>query len=199
MSDKAWWREVQSLPIEHRFETTEQGEIESRQCVVMPLGWLPVGFEVRAEHLKALGPFYFKRLPVLARRVIRVEEREGAIRFNLWLMGWTLLQFDGLEIVEEEGGGTACYRIAGGFMLQPHRAAPGHLCMSLHQGAEGLRICMEIQGYYSRMMGQGTIRGLRRWLYTYTQAAAHHWIARDFVRQVALALRTGTFGTPQSN
>ncbi len=193
MSTERWWREIRRLPIEHMFETTPQGEVHSVQCLVMPGGWLPSGFEVQEVHLRALGPFYFERLPVLARGLIRVQEGEDETRFNLALAGWTLLHFGSPEVTREEGGGVACYPIIGGFMLQPHDAAGGHLCVSMHRQSEGLRLCMEIKGYYSRIMGRGTVRRLRRWAYTYTQAAAHHFIARDFVRRVALALRTGRF------
>ncbi len=187
------------LPIDHRYASTTEGEVHSRQSLLVPRPWLPLAFEIDLPLLQALGPFYFRRLARISRGLIQTHMIEEQVRFELRPLGWPLLCFATPEIRTEAAGGAACYPISGGVMLHPVAGKRGYLCLNVHQQGSDLRLCMEIEGYYSRISGSGKPRWLRRKLYETTQAAAHHLIARDHVRHLALALCTGGIETLEAH
>lgn len=189
------WAHLCHLPILHEFSIGGDGKIASRQRLVVPMTWLPSGFEVEGGHLAALGPFYFRRLEALSRGLIRVECTGPTIRFLVTGLRLPLLCFAPPETHAEPGGGEVAYCLVGGRALAPQAPPGGTLNLGMRQAADGVHVWMEVRDYYAWLVGWGRIWPPRRLLYRSTQAALHHHIARDFVRRAAHALLTGTLGS----
>lgn len=180
---------IAALPIAHTMQVQRSGEVFSQQCLWVPRGWLPAPFRIDEALLHTLGPRYFRRLPQRTRGLIVVRQGGEQVSFALAGLGVPLLHFAPPTLHTHASGGEVRYPIGGGAMLARGAGSDGYLGLSAAIGGQGgLQLCMTVSGYYSRIGGHGTPSGMRRWLYSHTQAALHHWIARDYLRLVARQL-----------
>lgn len=156
-------------PWSHEFNQARSGCTRSRQSLTLPL--LAGTGSLAAELLPQLGPLYFRRLERITLGLIRVAASPSAIRFRLGGSPLALLTFAPPSCAGDE----VCYPLVGGLM-HLGGALDGILALGAAQDAAGLHLWMEVRDYYPRLPG---------WLYRYTQAPLHHWIARDYLRCVA--------------
>lgn len=178
---------IRRLPISNDFDVAPSGETTSIQCLDLPADWLAAP-PLDERLARRLGPFYFRRLEKISLGLIRVQEESERIRFELALLGLPLLIFAPVRIEVTAQGVRACYPIVGGLTLVREPPTEGTLCLSARQKGAALRLGMAVEGYYPRLRGTRRDDWLRRQLYSRTQAALHHLIARDYLRQVARAL-----------
>jgi len=112
--------------------------------------------------------------------IVRPRCSAAGIRFCLFGSRWSLLSFR--PPAEERQ--TVVLRISGGLLVQRERCEHGELRFGIGEEPGGIRVSLELSGYYPSILGSLSPSPCRRLFYRLSQAAVHRLVTVCFLSQL---------------
>ncbi|HEY3308268.1 MAG TPA: hypothetical protein VGJ93_07410 [Desulfuromonadaceae bacterium] len=108
--------------------------------------------------------------------IIRPVCKPEGVEFRLLGSSLSLINFQ----VPVQEGETLVLRISGGLLVQPQQCQRGELSFAVEPQVDGIRVSLELKDYCPLILGSSPSI-IRRWLYSFTQAAVHRLVTVRFL------------------
>jgi len=150
---------------------TEDSSVFSIQWSVVPAPFL--------AHLtpEALLNRYLAHIRRCTATIVRPRRSAAGIRFCLFGSRWSLLSFRPPAVERQ----AVVLRISGGLLVQRDRCQRGELRFRIGEEPGGIRVSLELSGYYPSILGSLSPPPWRRLLYHLSQAAVHRLVTVRFL------------------
>lgn len=124
--------------------------------------------------------------------LIRVEENETSVAFELWPFRHHLLRFEKPVSHAGEKGESITLHISGGSLVQPGYLNCGELMFRVEERSGRQRVTLQLSGFYPRLLGNPPPSPIRRHFYRLTMGAFHRLLSIRFL----LGLLRDAMGQP---
>jgi len=112
---------------------------------------------------------YLAYIRICTLSIIRPMVLQTGIEFRLFGTEWSLITFSP-PVVEADA---VTSHICGGLFVQSGRSESGEFSFRAEDVADGVRVTIQLSGYFPMLLGGSPVSGIRFWLYRLTQSAIH--------------------------
>ncbi len=109
--------------------------------------------------------------------IIRPHCSASGIQFSLFGSRWSLISFRAPTVEQQ----AVVLRICGGMLVQPDHCERGELRFGIKEESAGIRVSLELSGYFPLILGSPSPSTFRRLLYRLSQAAIHRLVTVRFL------------------
>jgi hypothetical protein len=170
------------------------GSVTTRQVAAVTMARAELEPIWNAEYLERLARSYWSFLTHVSLGVLRVLYEPDSRDIVVFRRPFTLLSFHAPDYEIEPGRGVVTWRIKKGLLVAPMGRGKGFLRLTVERvpptaGDSGryvnLVVSSEVANFYPTIRGWGWFSAIGRYLYRYTQLAAHVVITNAFLRSLA--------------
>jgi hypothetical protein len=174
--------------------TDPDGSVTTRQVAAVTLARAELEPIWNAEYLERLARTYWSFLTRVSLGILRVLYEPDSRDIVVLTRPFTLLSFHAPDYDIEPGRGVVTWRIRKGLLVAPMGRGKGFLRLTVERvppaaGDSGryvnLVVSSEVANFYPTIRGWGWFSAIGRYLYRYTQLAAHVVITNAFLRSLA--------------
>jgi hypothetical protein len=170
------------------------GSVTTRQVAAVTMRRSELEPIWNAEYLERLARTYWSFLTRVSLGVLRVLYRPDSRDIVVFTRPFTLLSFHAPKYETEPGRGVVTWHIKKGLLVAPMGRGKGFLRLTVERvppaaGDSGkyvnLVVSSEVANFYPTIRGWGWFAAIGRYLYRYTQLAAHVVVTNAFLRSLA--------------
>lgn len=149
----------------------EDSSVFSIQWSVFPA---PLAARLTPEMLLNRYLTYIRRCTAT---IISPHFSASGIQFRLFCSRWSLISFRAPTVEQQ----AVVLRICGGMLVQPGHCDRSELRFGIEEEPAGIRVSLELSGFYPLILGSPSPSTFRRLLYRLSQAAIHRLVTVRFL------------------